>query len=347
MATTIIPNDTILKELEETARTMVASGKGILAADESSPTIKKRFDTINVESTKENRQFYREMLFATQGLEDYISGVILFDETLRQSATNGTPFAKILSDKGIIPGIKVDKGLTQIPGTCDEKVTQGLDGLPERLEEYRELGARFAKWRAVIQIGDHQPSQLSLALNAHALARYAAISQNKGLVPIVEPEILMNGEHTLDTCERVAQRTLDKVFNELAFQRVLLEGMILKPSMVTPGDICPEQVSEDLVAQSTIKIFKRSVPAAVPGIAFLSGGQSSTLATLHLNAMNKTGYLPWELSFSYGRALQENCLTAWNGKKENKDLAQKVLLHRAQCNGAARFGNYSSTMESD
>jgi fructose-bisphosphate aldolase, class I len=345
MTTTTRVNKTIIQELKETARAMVAPGKGILAADESNPTIKKRFDTIHVESTQENRRSYREMLFTTPGLEEYISGVILFDETLRQSAADGTPFSKILSDKGIIPGIKVDKGLTSIPNTLDETVTQGLDGLSERLEAYKTLGARFAKWRAVIQIGTHQPSQLSLALNAHSLARYAAVCQSKGIVPIIEPEILMTGSHTLDRCERAAQATLDRVFEELAFQQVFLEGMILKPSMVTPGDICPEQVDPKHVAQSTIKIFKRSVPAAVPGIAFLSGGQSSTLATLHLNAMNKHKHLPWELSFSYGRALQEDCLAAWKGEKANTDLAQKVLFHRAKCNGAARFGKYSSETE--
>ncbi len=268
MTTTIQINDTIRKELEETAGAMVAPGKGILAADESNPTIKKRFDTINVESTEENRQFYRVMLFTTHGLEDHISGVILF-ETLRKSAANGTTFSKILSDKGIIPGIKVDKGLTTIPNTLGEKMTQGLDGLSEHLEEYRELGARFAKWRAVIQIGNHQPSQLSLALNAHSLARYAAICQSKGLVPIIEPEIFINGSHTLDRCERVAQCTLDRFFEELTLQRVFLEGMILKPSMVTPGDICPEQVDPKIVAQSIIKIFKRNVPAAVPRIALM------------------------------------------------------------------------------
>ncbi len=345
MTTTIRANDTILKELAETARAMVAPGKGILAADESNPTIKKRFDTINVESTQENRRFYREMLFTTPGLEDHISGVILFDETLRQSAANGTLFSQILSDKNIIPGIKVDKGLTSIPNTMEETVTQGLDSLSERLEEYRALGARFAKWRAVIRIGTHQPSQLCLALNAHSLARYAAICQSKGIVPIIEPEILINGSHTLERCERVAQWTLDTVFEELTLQRVFLEGMILKPSMVTPGDICPEKVDPKIVAQSTIKIFKRSVPAAVPGIAFLSGGQSSKLATIHLNAMNKKKPLPWELSFSYGRALQEDCLAAWKGEKANKGLAQKVLFHRAKCNGAARFGKYSSEIE--
>lgn len=342
-----LKNDSRLKELENTAQTLVAPGKGILAADESSPTIKKRFDTIGVESTEENRQFYREMLFSTQGIEEYVSGVILFDETLRQSAADGTPFVNMLTDKGILPGIKVDKGVTPIPGTRDEKVTQGLDGLAQRLEEYRELGARFAKWRAVIQIGDHQPSQLAVALNAHALARYAALCQDKGLVPIVEPEILINGDHSLAVCERVAQRTLDKVFSELVFQGVHLEGMILKPSMVTPGDTCPEQVDADTVAQATIRIFKRCVPASVPGIAFLSGGQTSEQATAHLNAMNRYGNFPWELSFSYGRALQEKSLAAWGGKKENRSLAQKVFLLRAKCNGAARYGKYSSEMETD
>jgi len=324
---------------------MVAPGKGILAADESSPTIKKRFDLIQVESTTNNRQAYRQMLFTAPDLEEYISGVILFDETMRQSTSDGIPFCKLLSEKGILPGIKVDKGLTPIPGTRDEKVTQGLDGLAERLEEYHDMGARFAKWRGVIQIGNHQPSDLGIKLNAHALARYAALSQSKGLVPIVEPEVLINGDHTLETCEWVMERTLKKVFNELAKQKVFFEGMILKPSMVTPGDTCPEKVSEDDVALSTVKIFKRSVPAAVPGITFLSGGQSSEQATAHLNAMNKKNNFPWELSFSYGRALQETTLAAWKGKPGNRDIAQRVLIHRAKCNSAARYGKYTVEME--
>ncbi len=344
---TLKTNDTHATTLADTAVAMVAKGKGILAADESAPTIKKRFDSIQVASTPESRQFYRELLFTASGIEDHISGVILFDETLRQACADGTPFAKLLSDRGIIPGIKVDKGLMPIPGTNDEKATQGLDRLVDRLDEYRELGARFAKWRAVIQIGPHQPSRLSLMINAHALARYAAVCQDRGLVPIVEPEILMTGDHTLDRCERVAQWTLDTVFEELALHRVLLEGMILKPSMVTPGDTCPSQASVEDVARSTIKIFKRTVPAAVPGIAFLSGGQSSELATAHLDAMNRIGNVPWELSFSYGRALQEKSLASWGGKKENRDAAQRMLFHRAKCNGKARFGKYTLTMENE
>lgn len=340
-----IADDARLAELETRARAMVAKGKGILAADESAPTIKKRFDTINTASTEKNRRFYRELLFTTPGIEAYISGVILFEETLRQKTRDGIPFATLLADRGMIPGIKVDKGLAPIPGTGDEKVTQGLDNLGQRLVEYRELGAQFAKWRAVIQIKDHQPSPLSVHLNAHALARYAAICQSSGLVPIVEPEILMTGEHDLKTCERVSEITLDAVFNELSRQKAVLEAMILKPSMVTAGDACPDQADVEDVARSTLKIFKRSVPAAVPGIAFLSGGQSSELATAHLNAMNQIGAAPWELSFSFGRALQEKSLAAWNGEKESRAAAQKMLFHRAKCNGEARFGNYSPEME--
>ncbi|MBI9088229.1 MAG: fructose-bisphosphate aldolase class I [Desulfobacterium sp.] len=334
-----------IQTLELTAAAMVAKGKGVLAADESSPTIKKRFDTIKVESTEENRRLYRELLFTAPEIENHISGVILFDETLRQSAGDGTPFSKLLSDRGIIPGIKVDKGIIQIPETLNEKVTQGLDGLADRLDEYRQLGARFAKWRAVLSIGYHQPSNLCIALNAHALARYAALSQRAGLVPIVEPEILINGNHDIETCERVTQRTMGFVFNELSLQRVRLEGMILKPSMVTSGDACPEQADVETVARKTIKIFKRSVPSAVPGIAFLSGGQTSQQATAHLNAMNQIGSTPWELSFSYGRALQEQPLGVWKGKPENKAAAQAMLLSRAKCNGEARFGAYTPDME--
>ncbi len=334
-----------IQALESTATAMVAKGKGILAADESSPTIKKRFDTIKVESTEENRRFYRELLFTAPEIENHISGVILFEETLRQSAGDGTPFPKLLSDRGIIPGIKVDKGLALIPETRNEKITQGLDGLAARLDEYRELGARFAKWRAVLSIGDHQPSKLCIALNAHALARYSALSQRAGLVPIVEPEILINGTHDIEACERVTQRTMALLFNELLLQRVVLEGMILKPSMVTPGDACPDRADVETVARKTIKIFKRSVPAAVPGIAFLSGGQTSQQATANLNAMNQIGPAPWELSFSYGRALQEQPLGVWEGKPENRATAQAMLLTRAKCNGAARFGSYTPDME--
>lgn len=334
-----------LKKLETTANAMVARGKGILAADESGPTIKKRFDTIGVESTRETRRFYRDLLFTTSGIEEFISGVILFDETIRQSASDGTPFPKLLNDKGIIPGIKVDKGLTIIPGTDDEKATQGLDGLAERLGEYRELGAGFAKWRAVIEIGNHKPSSLCVDINVHALARYAAISQQAGIVPIVEPEILINGTHDIQTSERITEFTLGRLFSELIRQRVFLEGMILKPSMVTAGDKSPEQADLETVAKSTIKFFKRSVPAAVPGIVFLSGGQSPELATQHLDAMNKLGNFPWEMSFSYGRALQEKTLNAWEGLDENKKKAQDILFHRAKCNGAARYGRYTRDME--
>ncbi len=341
------PDDKTIAELEKTAVSMVAKGKGILAADESSPTIKKRFDQIQVESTTENRQFYRELLFTAPQIENYISGVILFDETLRQSDSGGTAFPRLLEDRGIIPGIKVDLGLTDIPGTFGEKATRGLDGLEDRLIEYRSLGAKFAKWRAVIQIGPHQPSSLAVSINAHSLARYAAITQEKGLVPIVEPEILMTGDHTLAVCERVAKNTLEHVFAQLSKHRVTLEAMILKPSMITPGNKCQEPVSVEAVARSTIKIFKQSVPAAVPGIAFLSGGQSSELATDHLNAMNRLGPCPWELSFSYGRALQEKSLSAWSGKPGNKQKAQNALLNRAECNGAARFGEYSKQMENE
>jgi fructose-bisphosphate aldolase class I len=331
--------------LATTARAMVAPGKGILAADESSPTIKKRFDTINTLSTGENRRAYRELLFSAPGIQDYISGVILFEETLGQADSGGTPLTEVLSNRGIIPGIKVDKGLADIPGTKEEKSTQGLDGLGSRLETYREQGARFAKWRAVIHIGNHKPSRLAVDINAHSLARYAAFSQAAGLVPIVEPEILMTGNHDIETCERVSEFVLSRVFSELAHHRILLEGMVLKPSMVTSGDTCPDPSGISAVARATLDIFKRVVPAAVPGIAFLSGGQSSQLATAHLNAMNQTGPHPWELSFSYGRALQETPLKAWGGVAENKNAAQAALLHRAKCNGAARYGKYTADME--
>lgn len=335
------------RHLELTAKEMVAKGKGILAADESSPTIQKRFTTINVESTEPTRREYRDLLFTAPGIEDYISGVILFDETLRQQGLSGKPFPTLLSDRGIIPGIKVDMGLTTIPGTREEKATKGLDGLAERLEKYRQLGARFAKWRSVITIANHQPTPRCLNINAHSLARYAAICQEQGLVPIVEPEVLINGSHDLARCERVMEQTLHAVFTELEKHGVLLEGMILKPSMVTSGIDNPNQADIDTVAEATIRCFKRTVPAAMPGIAFLSGGQSSELATAHLNAMNRLGGVPWELSFSYGRALQEKTLTTWQGKTSNKELAQRTLLHRAKCNGAARTGNYSENMEKE
>ena len=333
------------QELESTARALVAPGKGILAADESTPTIKKRFDGIGVESTEDNRRAYREMLFTTPGCEEQISGVILFDETLRQNASNGTRLAEVLEKKGIIPGIKVDKGAKVLAGSDDEKITEGLDGLRERLEEYRGLGARFAKWRAVISIGDDQPSDYCLETNAHALARYAALCVEQGLVPIVEPEILMDGAHTIEDSYRATERTLSVVFYQLLAQRVPLEQILLKPNMVLSGYECPQQASVQQVAERTVHCFRRVVPAAVPGIVFLSGGQSDEAATAHLNHMNSLGPLPWELSFSYGRALQAPALKAWGGKVENLEAGQRALAHRARCNSAARSGSYTDAME--
>ncbi|MFZ7127992.1 MAG: class I fructose-bisphosphate aldolase [Desulfobacterales bacterium] len=335
------------KDLVSTAEQLVAKGKGILAADESSPTIKKRFDSIQVESTEENRRTYRELLFTTEGVEACISGVILFDETLRQSASSGTPFPRLLADRGIIPGIKVDAGAKPMAGFPGEKVTEGLDGLRGRLSEYRELGARFAKWRAVITIGHAIPTWANLDANAHALARYAALCQEEGLVPIVEPEVLMDGDHDIDRCETVTARTLQTVFDQLFRQRVDLEGMLLKPNMVISGLDCPNPASVGMVAERTVSCFRRVVPAAVPGIVFLSGGQSSRVATAHLNAMNALGDQPWELSFSYGRALQEDTLKTWKGDPARIDAAQKVFQHRARCNSAARHGTYTEAMESE
>jgi fructose-bisphosphate aldolase class I len=332
-------------DLAATARAMVAPGKGILAADESSPTIQKRFQSINVESTEENRRAYRQLLFTAEGIEQFISGVILFDETLRQSADDGTPFSKVLADRGVIPGIKVDKGAKALAGFAGEKVTEGLDGLRDRLAEYRDLGARFAKWRAVIAIGDGLPSRACVGANAHALARYAALCQEAGLVPIVEPEVLMDGGHTIEQCAAVTGGTLRAVYGQLYGQGVELEGTLLKPNMVLSGKDCATQASVEEVAQSTVECLRASVPAAVPGIVFLSGGQSSELATAHLNAMNGLGDQPWELSFSYGRALQEHALKAWGGEAANVEAAQRALQHRAECNGAARSGSYSEAME--
>jgi fructose-bisphosphate aldolase class I len=331
-------------ELEATARALVAPGKGILAADESSGTIKKRFDSIQVESTEENRRDYREMLFTTPGCEDFISGVILYDETIRQNGSDGTPLAKVLEKRGIIPGIKVDKGTQKLPFT-DEKITEGLDGLRQRLVEYRGLGARFTKWRAVIEIADDKPSDACLATNADALARYAALCVEEGLVPIVEPEILMDGTHTIERSFAATERTLHFVFGALFAQRVPLEQILLKPNMVLSGYSCPQQASVREVAERTIHCFKRVVPAAVPGIVFLSGGQSDELATAHLNEMNKIGGFPWEMSFSYGRALQAPALKAWGGKKENFTAGQRAFQKRARLNGEARFGRYTDAME--
>lgn len=332
--------------LQTTAQSLVARGKGILAADESTPTIKKRFDSIAVESTAANRQSYRELLFTAAGVETFISGVILFDETLRQKTADGTPLPQLLADRGIIPGIKVDMGAKPMAGFPDEKITEGLDGLRERLDEYRALGARFAKWRAVITIAHTLPSNANIQANAHALARYAALCQEVGLVPIVEPEVLMDGDHDITRCESATTRTLQTVFDELFRQRVDLEGMLLKPNMVISGLACPEQARAEIVAARTVNCFRKVVPAAVPGIVFLSGGQSSLAATAHLNAMNALGLHPWELSFSYGRALQEDTLKAWHGDPARVAAAQKVFHHRGQCNAAARYGEYSEAMES-
>jgi len=331
--------------MENIATLLVANGKGILAADESTGTIKKRFDSIGVESTETNRRDYRELLFTADGVADYISGVILYDETIRQTASNGLPIAKLLSNQGIIPGIKVDMGAKSLAFSEGELVTEGLDGLRERLQEYYALGARFAKWRAVIKISDGAPSQYCIDTNAHALARYAALCQEAGIVPIVEPEVLMDGYHTIDECYAVSETTLKTVFDELYKQRVVLEQMLLKPNMIVSGKDCPEQAGTDEVASKTIYCFEQTVPAALPGIVFLSGGQSETTATENLNSINEAGRHPWELSFSYGRALQSSALAAWGGKPENKDAAQAAFIKRAQLVSAARDGNYSPMME--
>jgi fructose-bisphosphate aldolase, class I len=335
------------QELHETARAVVAEGKGILAADESDGTIKKRFDSIEVESTEENRRAYRDLLFTTEGVEEYISGVILFDETIRQKSADGTPFPKLLASKGIIPGIKVDKGAKPLALAEGETITEGLDGLRDRLAEYRELGARFTKWRAVITIGRGIPSEYCIWTNAHALARYAALSEEAGLVPIVEPEVLMDGDHTIERSFEVTSRTLHAVFTELRDQRVQPEGMLLKPNMVLSGYDCAEQASDDEVAHETLRCFRRHVPAAVPGIVLLSGGQSDEQATARLSAMNAVGPHPWQLSFSYGRALQAPALKAWGGKPENVEAGQRAYYHRAKMNSAARTGMYAPEMEQE
>jgi fructose-bisphosphate aldolase class I len=333
------------QQLNETARAIVAEGKGILAADESDGTIKKRFDSIEVESTEDTRRAYRDLLFTTDGVEDFISGVILFDETIRETGLDGTPFPKLLESKGVIPGIKVDTGAKPLALAEGETVTEGLDGLRARLEEYRELGARFTKWRGVISIGQGIPSEYCLWTNAHALARYAALSQEAGLVPIVEPEVLMDGDHTIERSFEVTSRTLHAVFTELRDQRVHPEGMLLKPNMVLSGYESSEQASHEEVAAETIRCFERHVPAAVPGIVFLSGGQSDEDATANLNAMNARGPHAWQLSFSYGRALQAAALKAWGGKEENVEAAKRAYYHRAKMNSAARTGMYAPEME--
>jgi len=332
-------------DLERVARAMVAEGKGILAADESSGTIKKRFDGIKLESTEEHRRTYREMLFTAPGAKDSISGVIFYDETLRQKTKEGVPFAEYLTRLGIIPGIKVDTGAKPLANFPNETITEGLDGLRERLIEYYKLGARFAKWRAVIDIGAGIPTRFAIEANAHALARYAALCQEQNIVPIVEPEVLMDGGHTLERCEEVTDATLEAVFNQLFEHRIHLEGMVLKPNMVISGKKAPQRASPQEVAEATVRCLKRHVPSAVPGIAFLSGGQSSPEATLHLSLMNKLGPLPWQLTFSYGRALQDTALKAWGGNAANFSAGQKEFAKRAKLNGLATTGRYSAEME--
>lgn len=331
--------------LAEIAKQIVAPQKGVLAADESSPTIKKRFDTINVESNERNRRFYREMLFSASAATPFIGGVILFDETLRQSAHDGTPFARFLSDQGIIPGIKVDMGAKPLVGHTGETVTEGLDGLRGRLAEYYELGARFTKWRAVLKIGDGIPSRACIETNAHALARFAALTQEAKMVPIVEPEVLINGDHTIERCAEVTEATLAELYHQLHIQGVELEGTLLKPNMIVSGDQCPVQADAQKVADMTIQTLSRTVPAAVPGIVFLSGGLSEIQATEFLNAMNKLGKHPWQVSFSFGRALQASALQAWGGNPDNREAGQRAYAHRARCNGLARTGDYHAAIE--
>jgi fructose-bisphosphate aldolase, class I len=328
-----------------TARALVAEGKGVLAADESNRTMTKRLEAVGAESSADTRRRFRELLFTTPGAEEHISGVIFYDETLRQATSEGMPFPELLASRGMIPGIKVDTGAKPLAGAEGETVTEGLDGLRERLAEYRELGARFAKWRAVIAIGDGRPSRYCLAVNAHALGRYAALCQEAEIVPIVEPEVLMDGDHTIDRSEEVTWATLRAVFVELLDQRVRLEGIVLKPNMVLSGYDCPRQAGVDEVAERTLALLRRVVPAAVPGVAFLSGGQSDELASAHLGAMNALGGAPWELSFSYGRALQAAALKAWGGSEERAADAQAAFARRARCNGEARFGRYTEELE--
>ena len=337
-----------IAKLASTAKALVTPGKGILAADESSGTIKRRFDSINTESTDDKRRDYREMLFRTDGVDAYISGVILYDETIRQSAADGTPMVKVLSDRGIIPGIKVDKGTQPLAGSPNELVTEGLDGLQARLDEYVSLGAGFAKWRALFNIGDGAPSAYCIDVNAHALARYAALCQQAGLVPIVEPEVFMEGEHSIETCYAATKATLLEVFAQLERQGVALEGMLLKPNMVVSASSASNRASAQVVAEMTVDCFKRTIPAAMPGIVFLSGGQGDDEATLNLNAINveaaKVG-APWTISYSFGRGLQAAPLKAWLGKEENVPAAQAAFNHRATLTSAAQQGKYTPDME--
>jgi fructose-bisphosphate aldolase, class I len=332
-------------EMESIARSLVAEGKGLLAADESLGTIEKRFQAINVPNAEENRRAYRELLFTTPKLGQYVSGVILFDETIRQKTRDGVPFTEVLQRQGIVPGIKVDKGAKAMAGFPGEKVTEGLDGLRGRFKEYFELGARFSKWRAVITIGDGIPTDACITANAQALARFAALSQEAGLVPIVEPEVLMDGNHTIERCEEVTRKTQHLVFDALFEQRIVLEAMLLKPNMVVSGKDCPRQADHSEIAQATARCLRRGVPVAVPGIVFLSGGQNDVEATQNLNAIAQVGPHPWHVSFSYGRALQDAALKTWAGDANKVVDAQKALLRRAKANSAAQTGNYSAALE--
>jgi fructose-bisphosphate aldolase class I len=335
-------------DLENTAQALVAGGKGLLAADETVPTVTKRLDVLQIESTPDSRRTYREMFFTTSGIAEFISGVIMQDETIRQRNANGTALADLLVRQGIIPGIKVDNGAQPLAACPGENITEGLDGLRERLEQYYALGARFAKWRAVINVNDTLPSATCVKTNAHALARYAALCQEQGVVPIVEPEVLMNGSHTIERCEEVTGNVLHVVFNELFDQRVSLEGMLLKPNMVVAGKECTKQTCVEEVAQATLRCLRRHVPSAVPGIVFLSGGQDHLTATAHLSAINRlAGPKPWKLSFSYGRALQDEALKAWHGKNENLKSGQRAFYHRAKCDSAAALGKYTVAMEDE
>jgi fructose-bisphosphate aldolase class I len=334
------------QDLESIAATLVADGKGILAADESVATLTRRFDPLGIPSTEQSRRAYREMLFTTPGAAEFISGAILYDETIRQKSSDGTPLVQVLSDQGIIPGIKVDTGAEPLAGFPDERVTEGLDGLRDRLAEYHGMGARFAKWRAVIRITDALPSPACVSVNAHALARYAALCQEQQLVPIVEPEVLMDGAHTIQRCDEVTGAVLHAVFHALFEQGVSFESMLLKPSMVIAGKDCARQASVQEVATATLRCLRQHAPAAVPGIVFLSGGQKDRLATTHLNAINRLpGPKPWKISFSYGRALQDAAMAAWHGRDENVQVGQQALYHRARCNGAAARGEYTDATE--
>jgi fructose-bisphosphate aldolase, class I len=333
-------------DLESVALTLVAEGKGILAADETIPTLTRRFNTLGIESTEQSRRTYREMLFTSPGAAEYISGVIMYDETIRQKSSAGTPLAEALAVKGILPGIKVDTGAKPLAGSPHETVTEGLDGLRDRLREYKAMGARFAKWRAVIRVMDALPSSACVIANTHALARYAALCQEQQFVPIVEPEVLMDGPHTIERCEEVTGTVLHAVFDALFEQGIVLERMLLKPNMVLAGKQCDRQSSVEAVATATLRCLRRHVPAAVPGIVFLSGGQSARLATAHLNAINRLpDAKPWKISFSYGRALQDPALETWHGRDENLAAGQEALYRRARCNGAASLGRYTDEME--